>query len=135
MCFHLRLQLAWASFSILRPSSFGRTRDSRPPFPAALVESRSKPRMVLMSVITCPHCGHAAIERMPSNVCRIFYDCRGCGVRLKPKPGDCCVFCSYCGAMPSGHAKLTPQRPPSLPGYHAERLGYERVANKSASKA
>src|SRR5215472_444332 len=49
----------------------------------------------IMSVITCPHCGHAAIERMPSNVCRIFYDCRGCGVRLKPKPGDCCVFCSY----------------------------------------
>jgi hypothetical protein len=41
--------------------------------------------MVLMSVITCPHCGHAAIERMPSNACRIFYDCRGCGVRLKPK--------------------------------------------------
>jgi len=42
--------------------------------------------MVLMSVINCPHCGHAAIERMPSNVCRIFYDCRGCGVRLKPCP-------------------------------------------------
>jgi hypothetical protein len=60
--------------------------------------------MVLMSVITCPHCGHAAIERMPSNVCRIFYDCRGCGVRLKPKPGDCCVFCSYaqCRATGSG---------------------------------
>ena len=55
--------------------------------------------MVLMSVITCPHCGHAAIEPMPSNVCRIFYDCRGCGVRLKPKPGDCCVFCSY-GSVP-----------------------------------
>ena len=46
--------------------------------------------MVLMSVITCPHCGHAAIERMPSNVCRIFYE---------PKPGDCCVFCSY-GSVP-----------------------------------
>ena len=55
--------------------------------------------MVLTSVITCPHYGHAAIERMPSNVCRIFYDCRGCGVRLKPEPGDCCVFCSY-GSVP-----------------------------------
>ena len=55
--------------------------------------------MVFMSIITCPYCGHAAIERMPSNVCRIFYDCRGCGARLKAKPGDCCVFCSY-GSVP-----------------------------------
>jgi hypothetical protein len=58
-----------------------------------------QPRMVLMSIITCPHCGHDAIERMPSNACQIFYDCRGCGVRLRPKPGDCCVFCSY-GSVP-----------------------------------
>ena len=55
--------------------------------------------MVLMSIITCPHCGHAAIERMPTNVSQIFYNCRGCGARLKPKPGDCCVFCSY-GSVP-----------------------------------
>jgi hypothetical protein len=32
---------------------------------------------------------------MPVNACQFFYDCRGCGVRLKPLPGDCCVFCSY----------------------------------------
>jgi hypothetical protein len=53
----------------------------------------------LKSIITCPRCGHAAIERMPTNVCQIFYDCRGCGARLKPKTGDCCVFCSY-GSVP-----------------------------------
>ena len=33
--------------------------------------------------------------RMPTNACQFFYDCTGCGRRLKPKPGDCCVFCSY----------------------------------------
>jgi len=27
--------------------------------------------------------------------CRHFYDCQGCGALLRPKPGDCCVFCSY----------------------------------------
>jgi hypothetical protein len=32
---------------------------------------------------------------MPPDACQYFYDCKGCGVVLKPKPGDCCVFCSY----------------------------------------
>ena len=36
---------------------------------------------------------------MPTDACQWFYDCKGCGVVLKPKPGDCCVFCSY-GSMP-----------------------------------
>ena len=36
---------------------------------------------------------------MPADACQYFYDCKGCGERLKPKPGDCCVFCSY-GSVP-----------------------------------
>jgi hypothetical protein len=32
---------------------------------------------------------------MPTNACQYFYDCPVCGVLLRPKPGDCCVFCSY----------------------------------------
>jgi hypothetical protein len=32
---------------------------------------------------------------MPTDACWYFYDCTGCGALLKPKPGDCCVFCSY----------------------------------------
>ena len=32
---------------------------------------------------------------MPTDACRYFYSCIGCGVTLKPLPGDCCVFCSY----------------------------------------
>lgn len=32
---------------------------------------------------------------MPENACQRFYLCTGCGETLKPKPGDCCVFCSY----------------------------------------
>ncbi len=47
------------------------------------------------STLTCPRCGHQARERMPTDACLFFYDCAGCGARLKPKPGDCCVFCSY----------------------------------------
>ena len=55
--------------------------------------------MILESEITCPHCGMANSETMPTDACRFFYECSGCGTRLRPKPGDCCVFCSY-GSVP-----------------------------------
>jgi hypothetical protein len=55
--------------------------------------------MELRSTITCPSCGHHATEEMPTNACRVVYDCDACGARLKPRDGDCCVFCSY-GTMP-----------------------------------
>jgi hypothetical protein len=51
--------------------------------------------MELRSIITCPHCGWQEGEMMPSDACQYFYDCKGCGAVLRPKPGDCCVFCSY----------------------------------------
>ena len=51
--------------------------------------------LVLESTLTCPRCGHASVETMPTDACLFFHVCRGCGERLKPKPGDCCVFCSY----------------------------------------
>ena len=55
--------------------------------------------MIFESTITCPHCGTAKSETMPTDACRSFYKCSGCGARLRPKPGDCCVFCSY-GSVP-----------------------------------
>src|SRR5712692_9807867 len=27
----------------------------------------------------------------------MVYECGSCRTVLRPKPGDCCVFCSYCG--------------------------------------
>lgn len=51
------------------------------------------------SLITCPHCGTAKLETMPTDACLYFYECTGCGELLKPKEGDCCVFCSY-GSVP-----------------------------------
>jgi hypothetical protein len=47
------------------------------------------------SVLTCPKCGHEARERMPVDACQYYYECEGCSTLLKPRPGDCCVFCSY----------------------------------------
>jgi len=53
----------------------------------------------LQSTITCPECGHQASETMPTDACRYIYDCMRCGARMKPKGGDCCVYCSY-GTVP-----------------------------------
>lgn len=49
----------------------------------------------LDSVLTCPGCGHAKRETMPTDCCQFFYECEHCRVLLSPKSGDCCVFCSY----------------------------------------
>ena len=51
------------------------------------------------SVLTCPHCGFAQREEMPIEACLFFYDCKKCGAQLRPKQGDCCVFCSF-GSVP-----------------------------------
>jgi len=51
--------------------------------------------IVFESVLTCPACGHRSAETMPDNACIYFHDCAACGAQLKPKAGDCCVFCSY----------------------------------------
>ncbi|MFC2093039.1 GDCCVxC domain-containing (seleno)protein [Bacteroidota bacterium] len=53
----------------------------------------------LESIITCPKCGHQKEEKMPTDACQYFYVCEICKERLKPKEGDCCVFCSY-GSVP-----------------------------------
>src|SRR5712692_901411 len=55
--------------------------------------------MILQSKITCPKCGTAKTETMPTDACQFFYACTGCGTMLRPKPGSCCVFCSY-GSVP-----------------------------------
>ncbi len=53
----------------------------------------------LVSVITCPECGQATSETMPTASCQWFYECPGCGAVMTPKAGDCCIFCSY-GTVP-----------------------------------
>lgn len=49
----------------------------------------------LRSTLCCPACGAHTTEIMPTEACQYFYDCPACGAVLKPKAGDCCVFCSY----------------------------------------
>ena len=54
---------------------------------------------VLESTITCPRCGSVATEVMPLDRCMFFWECPACHAIMKPKAGDCCVYCSY-GTVP-----------------------------------
>ncbi|MGB1752853.1 MAG: GDCCVxC domain-containing (seleno)protein, partial [Paracoccaceae bacterium] len=38
-------------------------------------------------------------EEMPRDCCHWFYECTNCSSVLRPKQGDCCVYCSY-GTVP-----------------------------------
>ncbi|WPC06434.1 GDCCVxC domain-containing (seleno)protein [Pseudomonas benzenivorans] len=53
------------------------------------------PPIILESVLTCPRCGFAKRESMPTDACLYFYECSRCRTLLRPNPGDCCVFCSF----------------------------------------
>lgn len=55
--------------------------------------------LILDSVLTCPERGHAKNETMPTDACQWFYECESCHTVLRPKPGHCCVFCSF-GSVP-----------------------------------
>ena len=59
----------------------------------------SEPRTGEAGVLTCPVCGSVAEERMPENACVVRWRCPSCDTEVRPRPGDCCVFCSY-GSRP-----------------------------------
>jgi hypothetical protein len=49
----------------------------------------------LKSTLTCPNCSYKKDEIMPTDACQFFYECENCKTVLRPKQGDCCVYCSY----------------------------------------
>jgi DNA-directed RNA polymerase subunit RPC12/RpoP len=57
------------------------------------------PRIIRQSDVACPRCGFVKREKMPTNACQVSYACGKCGATLRPKAGDCCVYCSY-GSVP-----------------------------------
>ncbi|MGX0876633.1 transcription elongation factor Elf1 [Roseovarius sp. MBR-154] len=51
--------------------------------------------ITLTSTLTCPECGHAESLTMPTDACQFFLECAACHRVLRPRAGDCCVYCSY----------------------------------------
>jgi len=40
--------------------------------------------VILRSTLTCPQCGAAKVETMPTDACQYFYECTTCNTLLKP---------------------------------------------------
>jgi hypothetical protein len=47
------------------------------------------------STLRCPACAGVTEAQMPDDACVFFFECPHCGTMLRPRAGDCCVFCSY----------------------------------------
>lgn len=72
--------------------------------------------IVTVSTVTCPACGAKQQEEMPLLHCERVHSCVACGTIVRPKPGDCCVYCSY-GTVPC---------PPAQRAWHAWQRDEER---------
>jgi hypothetical protein len=82
---------------------------------------------VLQSELTCPRCGFVSVETMPTDACVYFHECGSCRTLLRPKAGDCCVFCSFGSVkcppvQQAGGCCCTPQ------GDSGERRGRPRTS-------
>ena len=51
--------------------------------------------MQTVATLHCPQCSFEEEVTMPLDACQIVYQCPACGHLARPKPGDCCIFCSY----------------------------------------
>lgn len=60
----------------------------------------------LDSQLQCPSCGHSEMMAMATDACLFFHTCAACRITLRPKAGDCCVFCSY-GTVPCPPVQVT----------------------------
>lgn len=69
---------------------------------------------------------------MPRDAGVYFWPCPGCAAVARPKPGDCCVFCSY-GAAPC------PPKPSGLmafrPGFVTKSVTVHFVTHQQKSAA
>jgi len=88
--------------------------------------------LVASCTLTCPFCGSRTPHDMPVDACQFFLDCPVCLQVIRPKPGDCCVYCSY------GDTKCPPRQdgccdqPRSAAVAETERLSIRRLTAEDA---
>src|SRR5215831_7132623 len=50
---------------------------------------------ILESVLTCLGVRRCDAGKDAHGLLSVFHECTACGTLMRPKAGDCCVFCSY----------------------------------------
>jgi hypothetical protein len=73
--------------------------------------------MAQISALRCPACGVESPAEMPDDACLFFWECPACHTIVRPKAGDCCVFCSY-GREPCPPKLADLRREPPPPHTH-----------------
>ncbi|CAN5878622.1 hypothetical protein BH11GEM1_BH11GEM1_32810 [soil metagenome] len=88
------------------------------PITSTLTMSDATP-IVMLSELTCPHCGHRESLTMQTDACLFFHECVACHTVIRPKEGDCCVFCSYgsvvCPPMQDGSSDCCATKASAIP--------------------
>ena len=92
-----------------------------------------------ITILTCPKCSREQSVVMPTNACQHFYKCINCGEMLKPKEGDCCVFCSYadnrCPPKQSEELSLYKVCSQPVPVIYKKEFAFRRLFNTSSWNA
>lgn len=92
----LYLLLTVLLFSCSSPANKATNNKTNPADTCCVKDTASNKTLTAMqSVITCPKCRYQKTETMPTDVCLLKYTCTNCKAGLRPKHGDCCVFCTY----------------------------------------
>ena len=55
--------------------------------------------VITAAKLTCPSCRFTQEAEMPTDTCQFFFECANCRTVLRPRQGDCCVFCSYADSL------------------------------------
>ena len=56
--------------------------------------AKLKKAQKIISILTCPKCGHKQEGEIPLDACIPFYECKSCGQVISAEK-SCCVFCDY----------------------------------------
>jgi hypothetical protein len=87
--------------------------------------------VIFESTLTCPYCGHTQTEQMPQDQRQFFLECVACHAMLRPKPGDCCEFCSF-GSIKCPSIQVTDSCDHSEP--HSRKSGWRRSSKPSRAR-
>ena len=97
-----------------QPEALTKPRRTQPIRPPCRSDATMSTVIPSNPVLTCPHCGHA--QRKPCPRTKPVLLRYPAAMLLRPKPGDCCVFCSFGSGAIARRADLGTAAPEVIAG-------------------